>query len=272
MTNLSAFRGKLALVTGAGDGIGEMLAKGFAEAGMRVCVQDIREDAAARVAAEIGETAFPLGGDVSDRESLAVAAQTLADRSETINLLWLNAGVGAGSPVLRGKPSTVDWCFGVNINGVIWSMQAFWPLMDAAGGTRHVGFTASSASLRPPEGDFPLYATSKHGTFAVAEALAGELKSEGVASTILCPGLLNTDIWNAARARPERFGGERQMNPDIAGYWRAAQTPDVMWPHIVDKIDAGGGYLVCATDTETKSAFEARARSISDSIVEIIQT
>ena len=54
MSDLSAYKGKLAMVTGAGDGIGEMLARQLAAAGMKVCVQDIREDAAARVAADIG--------------------------------------------------------------------------------------------------------------------------------------------------------------------------------------------------------------------------
>lgn len=267
MADLDDFKGKLALVTGAGDGIGEMLAKGFAGAGMRVCVQDIREAAAERVAGEIGAAAFALGGDVSDRDRLAAAAQTLAEQGEALNLLWLNAGVGVGAPVLKARPHAVEWGFGVNVLGVIWSMQAFWPLMEAADGARHVGFTASSAALRRPEGDFPLYATTKHATFAVAEALAGELKRDGVDSTILCPGLINTDIWDGARARPERFGGVRRRDPSISGYWRAAQGPDVMWPAIAAKVAGGGGYLVCETEPGAREAFDARHREILDGFV-----
>ena len=269
MGELTDFDGKLALVTGAGDGIGEMLAKGFARAGMRVCVQDIRAEAAERVAHEIGGAAFPLVADVSDRGSLSGAVIELKERGEQINLLWINAGVGVGSPILAGKPNAIEWGFGVNVLGVIWTAQAFRALMPDDG-PRHVGFTASSAALRSPDGAFPLYATTKHGTFAVAEALRSELAQDEIASTILCPGLLNTDIWDGARARPERFGGERRMDPSISGMWREAKKPGVMWPHIVSTIEAGGGYLVCATDGgETKAAFEARAREISASIIEV---
>jgi NAD(P)-dependent dehydrogenase (short-subunit alcohol dehydrogenase family) len=77
MAALAPYRGKLALVTGAGDGIGKMLARGFAEAGLCVCVQDIREEAAATAAAEIGEAAFPLVFDVSDRGAVTRAAAEL---------------------------------------------------------------------------------------------------------------------------------------------------------------------------------------------------
>ena len=269
MSDLEAFEGKLALVTGAGDGIGEMLAKGFAGAGMRVCVQDIRGEAAERVAHEIGGNAFPLIADVSDRESLSGAVIELKERGEMISLLWINAGVGVGSPVLNGRSNAIEWAFGVNVLGVIWTAQAFRELMFDED-PRHVGITASTAALRKPDGAFPLYATTKHGTFAVAEALAGELSGDGIATTILCPGLLNTDIWDGARARPDRFGGERRMDPAISDTWRKAMKPAVMWPHIVSNIENGGGYLVCATDDgETKKAFEARAEEISASIVEM---
>ena len=199
---LSAFAGGTALVTGAGDGIGAMLARGFADSGMDVVVQDIREDAAQAVARSIGDRATAIGGDVSDPDGLAALAARLGDAGRTLNVLWLNAGVGVGAPVLTGRRNAIEWGFGVNVLGVVWSMQAFWPLLEAAEGPRHVGFTASSAALVSPEGDFPLYATTKHGTFAVAEALAAELAAKDVPSTILCPGLLNTNIWDAARARP----------------------------------------------------------------------
>ncbi len=269
MTDLSNFEGKTAVITGAGDGIGKMLAEGFASAGMKVGVLDIREDAAGRVAADIGENAFALTADVSDRDSLAAAAGAVEARGEGLSLLWINAGVGVGSPIVDGRPNAVDWAFSVNVLGVIWTAQAFAGLLRGTDGPRHVGVTASSASLRAPEGDFPLYAATKHGTFAVGEALRGEFARDGIDTTILCPGLLNTDIWDGARARPERFGGVRRMDPAIADYWRNAKSPDVMWPHIARTVSSGGGYLVCATDNETKGVFEARAQAIADAIVEV---
>lgn len=269
MTDLQAFRGKLAIVTGAGDGIGRMLALKFASLGMKVCVQDIRGEAAQGVAEEIGDAAFPLVFDVSDRAAAMEAANQLAARNEPVSILWINAGVGVGSPVLAGNPRNIEWAFGVNVLGVIWTAQAFYPLMKDAEGPRHVGITASSAALREPSGDFPLYATTKHGTFAVAEALKGELEEDGVGVTVLCPGLLNTKIWDGAKARPERFGGERRMDPSIATAWNEAKLPDVMWPHIASSLESGGGYLTCDTDGNLADFYSQRTAMIGASIIKV---
>lgn len=269
MTLERDYAGKLAIVTGAGDGIGEMLARELAKAGLQVGVQDIRAEAAEAVANDIGGGAFPLVFDVSDRVACLSAAESVRERGP-INLLWINAGVGVGSPILTGKQKAIEWGFDVNVRGVIWTAQAFVPLMEEATGPRHVGITASSASLRSPEGDFPLYATTKHGTFAVGEALRGELAGQGIGTTILCPGLLNTKIWDGAKARPERFGGARHMDPSISKMWDKAKLPDVMWPEIARTVGQGGGYLICSTDGgETKAAFDTRAQEISSSIVEV---
>lgn len=269
MTLESDYAGKLAIVTGAGDGIGEMLARRLAGIGMQVGVQDIRAEAAETVAANIGGGAFPMVFDVSDRDACLSAAETVRARGP-LSLLWLNAGVGVGSPILSGKPNLIEWALDVNVRSIIWSAQAFVPLMEDAEGPRHVGVTASSASIRSPEGDFPLYATTKHGTFAVGEALRGELAGRGIGTTILCPGLLNTKIWDGAKARPDRFGGARNMDPSFSKMWDEAKLPDVMWPEIARVIGQDGGYLVCSTDGgETKAAFEARAQEISSGIVEV---
>ena len=267
MAGLSDYKGKRAIVTGAGDGIGEMLARNLAAAGLHVVVQDIRREAAERVAQEIG--GVPVVFDVSDREACTQAADELAVQGP-LNLVWINAGVGVGSPILTGKAKAVEWALDVNVRGVIWTAQAFAPLMVEATGPRHVGITASTAALRRPEGDFPLYATTKHATFAVAEALRGELAVQGIDTTILCPGLLNTNIWDGAKARPDRFGGARHIDPSISKMWDEAKLPDVMWPDIARVIGQGGGYLICSTDEGgTKAAFETRAQEISSGIVEV---
>ena len=135
MTVLQDMKNQLALVTGAGDGIGAMLARKLADTGLRVCVADIREEAAKEVAAGIGDSAFSLAFDVSDREACFSAAEELTKRGETLNLLWLNAGVGVGSPILSGKPHAIEWGFSVNVLGIIWTAQAFVPLMQNAKGS-----------------------------------------------------------------------------------------------------------------------------------------
>ncbi len=268
MSKLSRYAGRTALVTGAGDGIGKMLAIKLAEAGMSVCVQDIREDAAAAVAQDIGANAFSMAFDISDRDAVAAAAEKFARDHGDLAMLWINAGVGVGASMLQGRPDQVRWAYDVNMLGAIWTAQCFAPLLK--GDPRHVGITASTAALRAPEGDFPLYAATKHGTMAVAEALRGELAEKNIETTILCPGLLNTEIWDGAKARPERFGGERRIDPKMAGMWRDAKTPDAMWPDIERVIEAGGGTLVCATDNgETRAAMRQRIDAIENGLVEL---
>lgn len=268
MTKLGNYAGRIAMVTGAGDGIGKMLAIKLAEAGLTVCVQDIREEAAATVALEIGGGAFSMAFDISDRDAVARAATRFSDDHGNLAMLWINAGVGVGASILEGKPDQVRWAYDVNVLGAIWTAQCFVPLLK--GDPCHVGITASTAALRQPEGDFPLYAATKHGTMAVAEALRGELAAKDIETTILCPGLLNTEIWDGAKARPERFGGERRMDPKIAGMWRQAKTPEAMWPDIERVMAAGGGTLVCATDDgDTRSAMRERMDAIGNGLVEI---
>ncbi|MEM1391615.1 MAG: hypothetical protein AAGG45_11095, partial [Pseudomonadota bacterium] len=98
----------------------------------------------------------------------------------------------------------------------------------------------------------------------------GELAQDGIDTTILCPGLLNTKIWDGAKARPDRFGGARHMDPSISAHWDAAKSPDVMWPHIARTIEEGGGYLICSTDDgDTKAVFEQRAAEIACGIIEV---
>lgn len=268
MADWPDYRDRTAIVTGAGDGIGKMLAMRLAEQGMKVGVQDIREEAAVDVAAQIGPQAFPMAFDISDRDATAAAADQFASTGQDLAMLWINAGVGVGASLLEGKPEQVSWAWEVNVLGPIWTAQCFVPLMTTR--PSHVGITASTAALRPPEGQFPLYAATKHGTMAVAEALRGELAAKGIETTILCPGLLNTEIWDGAKARPRRFGGERRMDPKISGMWREAKEPDVMWPDIERMIRDSGGILVCATDQgDTRNAMQKRIDGIASGLVEL---
>jgi NAD(P)-dependent dehydrogenase (short-subunit alcohol dehydrogenase family) len=230
---------------------------------MRVAVQDIRRDAAERVAAEMGAAAFPLVFDVSDMAACLRAAEEMKQRGEVLSLLWINAGVGIGGSMTKASQSSVEWAYGVNVLGAIWTAQAFVPLLRLAGGKKHLGVTASSAALISPQAPATLYAATKHGTLAVAEALAADLEPEGIATTILCPGLFNTRIWDGARARPERYGGPVRADPSVSARWDAAKTPDVMWPVIAQTINAGGGYVACITDLDTTLKHAERLKRIA---------
>ncbi len=267
MAHLTEYRGRWALITGAGDGIGRSLALGFAREGLNVIALDIRAEAAQIVASEaraLGVQARVLTADVSDREAVMRSAHDLQSSGIAPAILWVNAGVGAGTSILEGSQRAIEWTMAVNVFGVAWTAQAFMPGMLSAGGPLHLGVTASSASIVDVQGPFTLYAATKQGTAAFAEALAAELKPKGVGVTILYPGLLNTNIWNAARARPDRFGGITLMPDAVGERWRQAQSPDIVVEPTFRQIAQGGGRVVVATDDQTRPLFEARMRSIGE--------
>jgi NAD(P)-dependent dehydrogenase (short-subunit alcohol dehydrogenase family) len=247
--------GSWAVVTGAGSGIGRMLALHFAAKGLQIAILDVSIEGAQATLALI-EAAGGAGRaeacDVSDEAAIKALAQRMASDGVVPSLLWINAGVGSAEEVGRGKPAAVRWLYEVNVLGAIWTAQAFLPLLRAnAGASRHVGVTASSASVTPVQAPFTLYATTKQATAAVGEALMAELAEEGIGVTILCPGILNTEIWNSGRARPERHGGAREVPEAVGEHWRAQPPPDVLAGPLDAALAAGGGWCIVPTEERT---------------------
>lgn len=272
---LEGYLGAWALVTGAGDGIGLALATGLATAGMKVLAADIRADAADAVAASINAssgTAQALCVDVSDRVALDAAAAALAIQGVQPRLVWANAGVGAAVTIADGSVRTLDWLMQVNVFGVIHTVQAFLPGLRAAraeGLAAHVGVTASSAALVDVAAPFTAYAATKHAAAAMGEALAADLAPAGIGVTLLYPPMLDTGIWNAARARPERFGGVRALPHDVGAPWRETPPAAVVVGPALATVAAGGGR--CVLDSRNEPAVRAaRASAIEAAAQRVI--
>ncbi|QLC23575.1 SDR family NAD(P)-dependent oxidoreductase [Parasphingopyxis algicola] len=262
--NYADLKGDWALVTGAADGIGLALAQSFAAAGAHIVLVDIRADALASARETLSShdvTVRTETADVSERQAMIDLAERLAKDAIVPRMLWINAGVGAAARLSDGKERAIRWVYDVNLFGTIWTAQAFIPAMRARGTPSHIGVTASSATLVPIDGPFPLYAASKYATAAVAEALTSELKDSNIGVTILCPGLLNTGIWNSGRARPERFGGARELDDSAGEYWHKAMRPDVLAAPVRETVESGGGWCVVQTEGATRDAFEERNRA-----------
>jgi NAD(P)-dependent dehydrogenase (short-subunit alcohol dehydrogenase family) len=153
---------------------------------------------------------------------------------------------------------------GVNVMGPVHTAQAWLPSLKAKTGSRHVGITASSASVVPVSGPFTLYATTKQMTAAIGEALAAELAEDNIGVTILCPGILNTQIWNAAQARPERFGGARQAPDELGDHWRAQPGPEVLEQGVDATLAKGGGWCIVPTEATTPGLMKARHNAQHD--------
>jgi NAD(P)-dependent dehydrogenase (short-subunit alcohol dehydrogenase family) len=217
--------GTNAVITGGGDGIGRALALELAKAGANVAVTDIRTDAAEAVAAEataLGVKSVGLACDVTDEGAIAEMAAKAVEALGPTQIVWANAGLGIGQGFTTARRENLRWMYQVNVDGVIDTVRAFSDGLKEQSGFRAIGVTASMASLTHPEAGNPSYSASKYAVMGIAEGLRTELAPEGISVTALCPGLVNTRIWDGARARPDKFGGPRHAPEEAGERWREA--------------------------------------------------
>jgi len=180
-------RGKTALVTGAGSGIGRATALAFAQRGARLIVCDIDPDGLAHAESEMRAA----GAEVCARQ---------VDVSNKEDILMNNAGVGLGARFLDTTLPDWEWIIGINLWGVIYGCHFFVPAMVARGSGGHV-INVSSAAGYVASQNLCAYATTKFGVFGLSEALRQELAPHGIGVTAVCPGIINTRITETSRLR-----------------------------------------------------------------------
>jgi NAD(P)-dependent dehydrogenase (short-subunit alcohol dehydrogenase family) len=214
---LKDFRGKVAVVTGSGNGIGRAIAKKLHDEGMKVVLADIEESALKEAADAIGggDDVLTVQTDVSSLQDIQRLADATIDRFGGVHVLCNNAGVNAyGFTVWEAPDETWNWVFGVNIWGVIYGIRVFLPLMMKAG-EGHIVNTGSGATLISA----PLrsaYAASKHAVYAISESLHAELsKAESpVKISLFIPGRHKTTIRDSSKRWPKRLGDVAALGPD----------------------------------------------------------
>jgi NAD(P)-dependent dehydrogenase (short-subunit alcohol dehydrogenase family) len=200
--------GKVAVVTGAGSGIGLALSNAFAAAGCSVVLADVQMDALDAAAAEVGahgvET-LTVRTDVSKREQVEELATATMARFGAVHVVCNNAGVGgAGDPWL-GPIETWEWVMGVNFWGVVHGVRAFLPHLVMSGGG-HIVNTASMAGLYPLAA--APYDASKHAVVAMTEDLYSAMTEAQmpIGVSCLCPGWVKTGIMESERNWPTELG------------------------------------------------------------------
>jgi NAD(P)-dependent dehydrogenase (short-subunit alcohol dehydrogenase family) len=256
---------RVAVVTGGASGIGLALVKRFAEGGWAVVVADIDANALDQAVDLIGaepSVVIPVVVDVADEGSVRHLADRVVDQLGVPHVVCNNAGVNAyGYKSWEAPVATWQWLWGVNVMGVVHGISAFVPLLLTAG-RGHVVNTASVVGLASAP-DACCYAATKHAVVAISESLRSELAELGspILVSVVCPGLILTNIGRSARLWPTVLGEPAALGPGAPEYTDRLETaragapsPDLVASAVMDALD-DGRFLVFPDD---KTAEQAR--------------
>jgi NAD(P)-dependent dehydrogenase (short-subunit alcohol dehydrogenase family) len=209
---IKEFKGKVAVITGAASGIGLGLAERCVRESMKVVLADIDEAHLAKAEVELkalGGTVLGVRTDVSKRSDVEELARRALDAFGQVHLLFNNAGVGAGGTAWEATWNDWEWVIGVNLWGVIHGVKIFTPLMLAQNTECHIVNTSSAAGLVVGGFSAP-YSVTKHAVVALSESLYLTLQKQNslVKVSVLCPGLVRTNIADSERNRPAELRNE----------------------------------------------------------------
>ena len=221
--------GKLALVTGAGSGIGRATALKLADVGADVIVVDIRPEAAERTAGlcrMLDALAWPKVVDVGNTEAMEELARWVESEFGCVDIVVNNAGIGMAGGILDTSVADWDKVLKVNLWGVIHGSRLFAKQMVALGRHGHIVNVASAAAFVPSK-RIPAYATSKAAVQMLTECLRAELADKQIGVSAICPGLVGTGIARTAayaglppeeqarrRAQAKQHDKNRQYSPE----------------------------------------------------------
>lgn len=225
----------MAFVTGGASGMGLAMVRSFTAAGMKVAVADVEQRALDAVAEEFTDSnseVITLALDVTDRASMERAADATEEAFGKVHVVCNNAGVAVGGAVDEMSYPDWDWVLGVNVNGVVNGVQTFIPRMVDHGEGGHFVNTASMAGHIAVPG-LAVYTASKFAVVGLSEVMRADLAGRGIGVSVLCPGVVNTNIFASGRNRPAGLTGERDtaslvLSADVNDSERAARLADLM--------------------------------------------
>ena len=212
---------RVAIVTGAGQGMGRAVAMRLSAEGARVVANDVNEEAAARTAKgiqEAGGEAIAVAGDVTSSGDVANIVDAALDRYGRIDILVNNAGVLRPTKVIDIEEDEWDWVIAVNLKGTYLCSRAVLPAMRKGGWGRIVNFSSTAGKSTSTVGGAH-YTAAKAGVLGFTRHLAREAAAYGVTVNAVCPGLIDTEMVRGtipdeqARAYADSFPIQRMGEP-----------------------------------------------------------
>jgi 3-oxoacyl-[acyl-carrier protein] reductase len=227
---------RVAIVTGAGQGIGRAIAMGMAREGASVVVADIDAANAESVQAEIaaaGGRALAIRTDVADEQSVESTVATALGKLGRLDILVNNAGIYLTSPVEEMAEEQWDRVIGVNLTGTFLCSRAVAPQMLAQGAGRIISLASGRAFLGARTAAH--YAATKAGIIGFSRSLALELSPSGITVNVICPGVTDT-------AQPRGHMSEADMYAQAKAIplGRIGEPDDLVGPAIFLASDAAG--------------------------------
>lgn len=246
------------------------MAKAFAARGMSVALADI--DAAQLVSAgeQIAAQGVPVNTyvlDVTDRDAVINAVNDAKKTFGKINIVCANAGVSGRMESLdKAQVEDWDWIIDVNLKGAVYVVQACMPYLLENPREAHIVITSSISGLRvyQPSRGQGMYNTTKYGLVGLGEALSLDLEPKGVGVSILCPGVVNTNISHSGRNRPAKYGGVLETNGDHELAKAAGQgtDPRMFGEWVIKAIEEKRLYVI--THPDDRELVETRHQRILD--------
>lgn len=223
---ITNFKGKTAVLTGAGSGFGLECARIGAKLGMKLVLVDVQQDTLDQASAEMmaaGAEVHSFRLDVASAQQMQAMSQAVFERFGAPHFVFNNAGVGSGGLVWENTVKDWEWVLGVNLWGVIHGVRLFTPMMlDAAAKDPswqgHIVNTASMAGLLNPP-NMGVYNVSKHAVVSLSETLYQDLRlvSDQVGASVLCPYFVPTGISQSHRNRPVGLDAEKPTRSQLIG-------------------------------------------------------